>query len=340
MTAKAMGHGAATAMPPRAESWWRRWMREPIASICLLFLIFQAVCIIGALVFPDDFRYLSPANIALLQRAIPVIGIVALGVGLLMITGEYDLSVGSVYTLAGYVTAILFTAGLPAPVAVAATLAVGILVGIANGLVTVRTAIPSFIATMGSMLLVRGLVRWLSEAGAVSFKPDPAFVQIFAGSAFGIEAPFLWFVALAGLAALLLHRSRLGNHMYLVGGSEKTARAVGIDTAGVKVVAFALSGLCAAIAGVISITRVGTATPAQGLGMELRAIAVCVIGGLFLSGGRGTVLGIVIGACLLYMVEDVLLLLRAPGFYLDVFVGAILVVAVIANTSLAQRSAR
>ena len=101
-----------------------------------------------------------------------------------------------------------------------------------------------------------------------------------------------------------------------------------------------MSGLAASIAGILSITRVGTATPAQGAGLELKAVAVCVIGGLFLTGGRGTVLGIVIGACLLYMVEDVLLLLRAPGFYLDVFVGAILVVAVIVNTWLTRKSGK
>ena len=338
MTADVAMKAAGVSTDTRARR-WRRLMREPIASICILFIALQILCIVGGLLFPDDFRYLSASNIGLLQRAIPIIGIVALGVGLLMITGEYDLSVGSVYTLAGYAMALLYGAGVPPLLALLATMVLGVVIGVANGLVTVKTAIPSFIATMGSMLVVRGLVRWLSEAGAVSFRPDPNFARLFTGSILGVEAPFLWFLLLAGLSALLLHRSKLGNHMVLVGGNEKTARAVGIDTHKVKIIAFALSGLAASLAGILSITRVGTATPAQGLGMELRAIAVCVIGGLFLSGGRGTVLGIVVGACLLYMVEDVLLLLRAPGFYLDVFVGAILVVAVIANTSLARRSA-
>ncbi len=328
-----------SALEPRARR-WRDLLREPVASICLLFIAFQLVCVVGALLFPDSFRYLSPQNVALLQRAIPVIGIVALGVGLLMITGEYDLSVGSVYTLAGYSMAMLYTTGVPPVAALVLTLLIGIVIGTLNGIVTVKTGIPSFIATMGSMLLVRGLVRWLSEMGSVSFRPGEGFASLFTGSLLGVEAAFIWFIALALAAGVLLHRSKLGNHMYLVGGSERTARAVGIATDRVKIVAFALSGLAAAIAGVLSITRVGTATPAQGLGMELRAIAVCVIGGLFLSGGRGTVLGIVVGACILYMVEDVLLLLRAPGFYLDVFVGAILVIAVIANTALARRSAK
>ncbi len=318
----------------------RRFMREPIASILLLFILLQFVCIVAGLLFPDSFRYLSGTNVELLMKAIPILGIISLGVGVLMITGEYDLSVGSVYTLAGYTTAIVFTAGYSVPVAILATFAIAIAIGIANGLVTTRAGIPSFITTMGSMLVVRGAVRWLSEFGSVSFRPPPEVSAIFTGSVAGIAAPFIWFLGIAVLAWLLLHRSKLGNHMFLVGGNERTATAVGIRSQRVKVIAFAICSLTAALAGVISIARVGTATPSQGVGLELRAIAVCVIGGLALSGGRGTVLGIVVGACLLYMVEDVLLLLRAPGFYLDVFVGAILVVAVIINTWMTRRSSR
>jgi ribose/xylose/arabinose/galactoside ABC-type transport system permease subunit len=329
----------SSPMTPRRKT-WRRILREPITNICILFVLLQIISIVASLLYPEDFRYVSATNVALLLRAIPILGIISLGVGVLMITGEFDLSVGSVYTLAGYSIALLYGAGLPVWVAFFGTAAIGIAIGITNGLVTVKTGIPSFIATMGGMLVVRGIVRWLSEGRTVSFRPDPVFASVFTGSIGGIEAPFIWFIVFALLTALLLHRSRLGNHLYLVGGNEKTALAVGINSHRVKVIAFALSGFGAVIAGMISMTRVGTATPAQGIGMELRAVAVCVIGGLFLSGGRGTALGIVVGACLMYMVEDVLLLLRAPGFYLDVFVGAILVVAVVVNTWLTRKSRR
>lgn len=334
---------APSAMKPADTSVsasWNRILRQPITIICIVFLVLQTICIAASLLYPSDFRYVSETNIGLLLRAIPVLGIISLGIGVLMITGEYDLSVGSVYTLAGYSLALLFGLGLPVWLAVLATLAIAIAIGIANGLITVKFAIPSFIATMGAMLVARGIVRWLSEGRTVSFKPDEGFAKLMTGSFYGIEAPFIWFIGLAILVALLVHRSKLGNHFYLVGGHEKTAIAVGINSHRVKIIAFALSSLAAAIAGILSITRVGTATPAQGVGLELKAIAVCVIGGLFLSGGRGTVLGIVVGACLMYMVEDVLLLLRAPGFYLDVFVGAILVVAVILNTWLTRKAGK
>ncbi len=315
-----------------------QWMREPITSICILFIAMQVICILASIAYPEDFRYLSITNANLLLRAIPILGITSLGVGVLMITGEFDLSVGSVYSLAGYSISLLYGAGLPVELAFLAAAGIGIAIGIVNGFLTVKTGIPSFISTMGAMLVVRGMVRWLSEGRTVSFQPGEVFTGFFAGSFAGVQAPFIWFVALALLVAALIHKSKLGNHMYLVGGSEKTALAVGINSHRVKIIAFALSGLGATLAGIISITRVGTATPAQGVGLELRAVAVCVIGGLFLSGGRGTVLGIFVGACLMYMVEDALLLLRAPGFYLDVFVGAILVAAVVANTWLTKKS--
>ena len=330
----------AIAAPKGAIASWRAILREPIANICLFFLVLQAACIVASLLYPNDFRYVSETNIGLLLRAIPVLGILWLGVGILMITGEFDLSVGSVYTLSGYSLALLFTAGIPVWLAVLATFAICIGIGILNGLVTVRFAIPSFIATMGSMMVVRGIVRWLSEGRTVSFKPDETFAGLLTGAIYGVEAPFIWFIGLALVVGMLVHRSKLGNHFYLVGGHEKTAIAVGINSHRVKIIAFALSSLAASIAGILSITRVGTATPAQGIGLELKAVAVCVIGGLLLSGGRGTVLGIVIGACLMYMVEDILLLLRAPGFYLDVFVGAILVCAVIVNTWLTRKSSK
>ncbi|HTH97977.1 MAG TPA: ABC transporter permease [Stellaceae bacterium] len=319
---------------------WRRIRREPITNIFILFVVLQAICIIGALAFPADFRYLTPTNVGLLFRAIPMLGIISLGVGMLMITGEFDLSVGSVYTLAGYSIALLYGAGMPVWVALLGTMVIGAAIGAANGIITVRAGIPSFIATMGSMLVVRGLVRWLSEGRSVTFHPDETFTDLVTGSFAGIEAPFLWFVLLTIIVAVIVHRTKLGNHMYLVGGNEKTALAVGINTRLVKIIAFSFSGLGASIAGIISTTRVSTVTPAQGVGLELKAVAICVIGGLFLSGGRGTVLGIFLGACLMYLVEDVLLLLRAPGFYLDVFVGAILVIAVVVNTWLTKKSSR
>ncbi|MGH6894731.1 MAG: ABC transporter permease [Dongiaceae bacterium] len=316
---------------------WRRVSRQPAANVVIVFVVFQVLVIAAALAFPEDFRYLSQANVSLLFRAIPILGIMALGVGLLMISGEFDLSVGSVFTLTSYAMAMLFSAGWPVWLAVLLTLGLGALLGIVNGAITVKTAIPSFITTLGSMLVLRGIVRWVSEGQAVSFLPGGRFEQLLVGSIYGLPVQILWFLGLAAGAGILLHRTRLGNHIYLIGGSLNAALAVGVNAHRVKVAAFALSAIGATIAGILSTARVNTVTPSQGTGLELKAIAICVIGGLFLTGGRGTILGIVVGAFLMYTVEDVLLLLRAPGFYLEMFIGAILVGAVIMNTWVAKK---
>jgi ribose/xylose/arabinose/galactoside ABC-type transport system permease subunit len=317
---------------------WRRLRRQPAAHIVALFVVAQALCVVFGLIYPDDFRYVSATNVSLVLKAIPVIGIIALGVGVLMISGEFDLSVGSVYTLTAYAMALLYLAGMPLWAAVGATLLLGAAIGVVNGLITVRLAIPSFITTLGSMMVVRGLVRWLSDGRSSAFHPDDSFVKLMTGSVLGVNAEFVWFLGLTIAIGVMLHRTRLGNHMYLVGGSEKTAIAVGVNARLVKIVAFVFSSLGATLAGIISTTRVSTVTASQGIGFELKAITVCVIGGLFLSGGRGTVIGIFVGACLMYTVEDVLLLLRAPGFYIEVFIGVILVGAVIINAWLARKT--
>ena len=316
-----------------------RWLkRQPATSVVALFVVVQLVCIVLGFIFPEDFRYVSATNVSLVLKAIPVIGVTALGVGVLMISGEFDLSVGSVYVVTSYAMALLYLAGLPLWLAVAATLLIGAAIGVVNALVTLRMAIPSFIATLGSMMVLRGFVRWISEGRSVSFHPPETFVGIVTGSVLGINAEFVWFVGLVLIVGVILHRTKLGNHMYLVGGSEKTAMAVGVDVRMVKTTAFVFSSLGATLAGILSTTRVSSVTASQGIGFELKAITVCVIGGLFLSGGRGTIIGIFVGACLMYTVEDVLLLLRAPGFYLEVFIGVILVGAVVVNTWLAKKN--
>jgi ribose/xylose/arabinose/galactoside ABC-type transport system permease subunit len=330
--------GGPHAEPVTAAARWRWLSRQPAVNIVALFIVAQFVCIAGGLLFPDDFRYVSATNVSLVLKAIPVLGVIALGVGVLMISGEFDLSVGAVYTVTAYAMALLYLNGVPVGLAVAVTLLIGAAIGVVNGLITVKMAIPSFITTLGSMMVVRGFVRWISEGRSVSFHPSDTFVELVTGSFLGVNAEFLWFLGLTILVGVVLHRTKLGNHMFLVGGGEKTALAVGVNVPLVKVIAFTFSSLGATFAGILSTTRVSSVTASQGIGFELKAITVCVIGGLFLSGGRGTIVGIFVGACLMYLVEDVLLLLRAPGFYIEVFIGVILVGAVIANTWLVKKS--
>jgi simple sugar transport system permease protein len=305
--------------------------KESGLNVLLVFVTVQILCIAGALLFPDSFRYLSPANISVQLKAIPVLGIMALGVGVLMVAGEFDLSVGANYTITAVVLASLVQQGWSVYVAAPLILAIGVLIGLLNGLITLRLHIPSFIATLGTMLFWKGMTLLYNGATSLRFRPDQAFVDVTAGSLGPIESAFIWFVVLSLAFRALLHHHKLGNHFYAVGGNQQAAAAIGISLDRTKMIAFALAGFCAAFAGMLATSRVGSIVAGSGLGLELQAIAACVIGGVALTGGRGTVLGIFLGAAFIYTIQDVLLLVRAPGFYLDIFVGILIVSAVVFN---------
>jgi simple sugar transport system permease protein len=312
--------------------------RHPASNIILVFVAVQLFCVVGWLILPNSFRYLDPANIAIMLRTIPLLGTVAIGVGILMIAGEFDLSVGAVFVLTSYLMAMAYEAGWPLPAAVLVAVATAIVIGFVNGLITVNLQIPSFITTLGSMMFLRGIVRFVSDSRPIMFQPDKFTTDVLTGEIGFVQAQFLWFVLLAILAYLLLARHKLGNHIFMVGGNQKAAIAVGINARRVKIICFIISALCATIAGIVSAVRVSSITPTAGVGLELQAIAASVVGGLSLYGGRGTTIGIFLGASLLYTIQDVLLLTRAPGYYLDMFVGAIIVIAVVMNHWVARRS--
>ncbi len=310
-------------------------------DILVLFVVVQVACIVGSLLFPNFFRYLSPSNISVQLKAIPVLGVIALGVGVLMIAGEFDLSVGATYTFTGIVMAKLVADNSITPfIAGPIALLVGALIGLLNGFVTIRFGIPSFIATLGSMLFWQGMTLLYHGATSQRFEAGPAFTKMMAGSIGPFEAAFLWFLALTIAFWAILHHHKLGNHFFAVGGNKQAATAIGINPTRVKMIAFGMAGFCAAMSGILAASRVGAIQPGQGAGLELRAIAACVIGGLALSGGRGTILGVFLGSALIYTIEDILLLVRAPGFYLDIFVGLLIVGAAIFNEMVRQRRVR
>lgn len=300
--------------------------RRSALDILAVFILVQVACVIGGLVDPGSFAYTTEANIQVMLQAIPELGILAVGVGMLMIAGEFDLSVGANYTFAAMIMASLVTDhGVSPWLAAAAALVVGTGIGLLNAAVTFGLRIPSFITTLGTALFWEGFALLYHGSGFESFTPSGAFAAVTSGSAGVVEAEAIWFVALALLAGIVLHRHRLGNRLYAAGGNTAAAAAVGVRVRRVKSVAFAIAGLTAALAGVLATSRVQSIVPGQGTDLPLTAIAACVIGGLALTGGRGTMLGIVLGSALFYTIQDVLLLLRAPGYYLQLFVGILVI---------------
>ena len=320
------------------QSTFQTFRAQPESAILFFFVLVQIVCVAATLLFPEEFRYLSEPNIQVLLKSIAPLGILALGVGVLMVAGEFDLSVGAVFTFAAILTASLTEAGMPAFLALFAGIAVGMFAGVLNGIISIQFSIPSFIVSLGGMPVWKGATLLYHGATSQMFRPSSAFDAIFGSQLWLLHASFIWFFILAIACYFLLHHHKLGNHFFAVGGNLGAATAIGINPTRVKLIAFAFAGGFAAFAGVIAMTRVGSVQPGGGLGMELEAIAACVIGGVALTGGRGSVLGVVLGTALIFTIQDVLLLIQAPGFYFDMFVGTLIIIAAVMNNVLKAKA--
>ena len=304
-----------------------------------VFIVLEVVCIVVSLLFPSRFPYLSSANIRVSLEALPNLGIVSLGVGVLMIAGEFDLSVGANYTFTAIVMASLASGGHFSPyIAALVALGLGVGIGLLNSVLTFGIGIPSFIATLGASLFWEGFTLFYHGANFQSFTPSGSFAAITAGSLGIFPSVFLWFVGLAIGLWLIIHLHRVGNHIFAVGADAKAAEQVGVKPRRTKTFAFAIAGLTAALSGILATARTSSIVPGQGASLPLDAIAACVIGGLALMGGQGTILGVFLGAAMIYTIQDILLLAGAPGFYLQLFVGLLIIAAAGFNQRAGRRA--
>ena len=302
-------------------------LRQSALDLTFLFVVIQVGSIVAGLIDPNGFAYASSVNILTALEAIPLLGITAVGVGLLMITGEFDLSVGSNFIFSSIVMAMLASRGWPPLLAALVALAIGCGIGLLNGLITLWARIPSLITTIGTNGIWGAATLFVHGAASQSFNVSGVSATIMSGTIGDFPAEFFWMIGVAVLAWAFLQRHKIGNHFFAVGGNQRSANATGIRVKRTKLIAFGVAGTLAALAGVLAAARVNTITPGGETDLPLQVIGACVIGGTALMGGRGTVLGMVLGSALLYWIEDVLLLLGAPGFYLDAFVGALIIVA-------------
>ena len=303
-------------------------LRQSAIDVFALFAVVQLGSLVYGALRPDALPYTSFANVQTTLEAIPLVGIVALGVGVLMIAGEFDLSVGANYVFGSIIMAKLAESGTGPFLAAAAALCAGVGIGLLNGAITLRLRVPSFITTLGTAGIWTAATLLVNGSGSIAFEPDSAlFSSLTSGNVGVLAAEFGWFVVIGVVAWAVLQRHTIGNHVFAVGGNRSAAVANGIRVTRVKLFAFAASGFCAALAGVLAASRMSVVSPDAGRELPLQAIAACVVGGLVLTGGRGTVLGIMLGAGLIYWIQDILLLSGAPGYYLDAFVGALIIAA-------------
>jgi simple sugar transport system permease protein len=307
--------------------------KPELAGVVLLILLTAAFEVTSNGVF------LSYENMRGVLGLLPEMGLVAIGVTLLMIAGEFDISVGSVFALAPMVMAVLMKRDVPFAAAVICGLAAAGCVGFINGFITLRFAIPSFITTLGMLFVARSATVVIS-GGFPPVLPIDIPAYVFTQYVGLIRLSMFWFVGIAILAGATLSLTNFGNWIKATGGQIDAAAALGISTGAVKMICFVMCATLAGFAGVIQVLRLGSPLPSLGEGMELQAVAAAVIGGTSLYGGVGTVLGAVVGALLIRVIDNGLVLSHVDANWFKFAIGSLLILAVIGNSWLRRTSKR
>lgn len=310
-------------------------LQKPELAALLLLVI-----LIGIFQITSNNFFLSYANMRGLLGFLPEMALVAIGVTLLMICGEFDLSVGSVFALMPMTMAVLMVAGWGFLPAVAVGLLVCAAIGFINGFLTIKFGIPSFITTLGMLFMARSMTVVISGGFPPRLQMDNIPEQLFiafVGPGELLRASFLWFVCIALLIAFLLGKTNFGNWVRATGGFLPAAQAMGIPTARVKIACFMICSMLAGFAGMIQVLRLGSPLPSIGEGLELQAVAAAVIGGASLFGGIGSILGGVIGATLIRVIDNGMVLSQVDSNWFKFAVGALTILAVVANAWLRKR---
>ncbi len=302
-----------------------------VVLLVLLVIVFQV---------KSDGIFLSPENLRGIFGILPEMALVAIGVTILMVCGEFDLSVGSVFALMPMTMAVTMNIGFPFWLAVMAGFAVCIAIGFINGYVTIKFNIPSFITTLGMLFMARSMTVVISGGFPPLLSQDiPSWIFTkFVGPGQMFRMSFLWFVVIAILASVLLSRTNFGNWVKATGGFRDAAAAMGVSVNRVKILCFILCSMLAGFAGLIQVLRLGSPLPSIGEGIELQAVAAAVIGGTALAGGIGTVLGGILGALLIRVIDNGLVLSQVDANWFKFAIGFLTIFAVVANAWMRDRA--
>jgi simple sugar transport system permease protein len=282
--------------------------------------------------------FLSYQNLRGIMSLFPELAIMALGFGLLMIAGEFDLSIGSMFGFAPIALCTMTGAGVPFWIAFVLALGICCLVGLLNGTISLSFGIPSFITTLGMLFILRSLCVVIYQSGAAPSLPDDAPTWAFTDPLGFVRVSTVWLVVLSVAIYVLLERTNFGNWTRATGGALESAKSMGIPTRTVKIVCFMICSFCAGLAGIIQVVRIASPLPSLGDGIELQAIAAAVIGGIALSGGVGNVLGAIVGMAIIRVIDSGMVMSRVDANWFKFAIGVLIVVAVIANMWLARRA--
>jgi ribose/xylose/arabinose/galactoside ABC-type transport system permease subunit len=278
-------------------------------------------------------NFLTPDNLT--NVLVQSVFVVILGIGMtyVLISGGIDLSVGSIMALSAAACVFAVNAGMPIIVAVLAGLVTGGFVGLVNGYFIVMLGFPTFIATLGTLSLVRGIVEILTTHTRLTSQ-DAAFMTLASGEVFGVPVPVIVAALVVVAAAVVLTRTTMGRAVYGVGLNSRSSFLAGVLVRRVRFSVYVVSGLCAAVAGMLLASRLSSVHPAMGTGYELTAIAAAALGGTSLAGGRGSILGTALGGLFLATLQNTLSLMAVNAFWFQIITGVIIVLAVLLDGSI------
>ncbi len=294
----------------------------------VIFLIVLALFVVMTFASP---YFLTKANLLAVMLGLSLEAIIAVAMVHLMVTGGFDMSVGSIVAFTGATTALMLRSGMPVVIAVFFGLLVGAAIGLFNGVIVAKIGINPFVTTLSSLSLYRGLTLIVTRGQNVTGLPA-AFKAIGQTKFFGVQTPIIICVVLLIIGDILLRKSRFFRQSYYIGGNELSARLSGIAVDKIKIMAYVLTGLFAAISGIVMTARLGSASVTAGAGLELRVITAVIIGGASLAGGEGTILGAFLGTLLMGLISNALTLMGVDVYWQTFVTGATLLTAVLIDT--------
>lgn len=305
---------------------WRQWLSDTDQPL-FLYVSFAVLITVFTLTTPV---FLTADNLLNIVNQTALVTIMAMGVALVIISAEIDLSVGSVLALSGVCAAMVMRDVTDNWLLAAVVgLLVGSLVGLLNGVITVRLGIPSFLVTLGTLSMARGITLLMTGTSPVLVTNEP-FWSVFAqGRILGIVAPILWTILVVAVIWVLLHYGSFGRRLYATGGNLAAAKYSGINTSRVKVTAFVISGGLAGLAGLIVAARGHAIRPDVGAGIELDVIAAVILGGVSLFGGKGKIYGVILGSLIIGILNNGLVLLGVDPS-IQLFIKGLLIIVAVA----------
>jgi ribose transport system permease protein len=294
------------------------------------------IVVVGAIVAFINPRFISPVNLANTANLVGLFGLFAIGQGFVIITGGIELSVGSVIALLGVLFVdLIVTFAVPWPFALLLMLALGVVIGLAHGLLITRLDMQPFIVTLCGLLIYRGVARFYTADGTVGFgfgQTFPTLEWLTTGRSFGVPHSFLAMLAVAAVMWVVLHRSVFGRYLYAVGKNEEAARYAGVATGRVIVSAYVICAVLTAVAAIFFAMYTRSISPSShGNFYELYAIAAAVLGGFSLRGGEGSIIGVVLGAVLLQVLQNLVNLLGIPSSLNFAVMGSVILIGVLAD---------